>query len=258
MEAPERLTEARFKRLMRDIAALDPFPNRLDGPRSAAGTLLKQMRERAGLSVADVGPLYAAAYRRLFPEYGDSSVSPNTIRNWEKGKGDPQHGLRSFFALFAVYIAAAPQAQAISHEHVENALYLYGFRRLYLEEIKALFPERTSSPAAAARDVTELGTMRRYAAGASADMYYDEMSDEERPVREVGWIVADSDGPVFQEQAIDVLETATRQVARSGADPDAFIEAVSGVVKTTKEPSEKNAMDAILKIADRLSRTSPR
>lgn len=253
MKPPETLAEGRSNRLMRAIAELKPFPNRLDGSRRSAGVILEQMRERAGLEPKDVGPLYTAAYKRLFPDHGDSSVSTNTIGNWEKGEREPLHGLRAFIALFAVYIVAAPPARAISHEHVENALFQYGFRRLHLEEINALFPDGTPSPTAATSDVAEIRSMRRHADGRSVELHYDEISDEQRVVRTIGRIVADSDGPVLHEETIDELESETRRVVRSGADPAAFIEIVSGLVRALKEPNDKEVMRLVRMFTDRLS-----
>ena len=242
MKPPQRSAPDRGNRLLRDIAELHPFPDRLDCSRRAAGAILKQMRERSGLRVDDIGPLYAAAYGRLFPNQGDSSVSANTIRNWEKGNGDPQHGLRSFFALFAVYIIASPQTRPISHEHVENALFLYGFRRLHVEEIKALFPDDPPSPTG---DPSPLGSMRRHADNYSADKYYDERSAEDKLMRDVAWIVSDSDRPLLQGRTIDELESETRKVAGSDADPDAFMKVVAGLVRAIKEPTDDEVMSLV-------------
>ena len=247
---PKRSAPDRGDRLLSDIAELRPFPDRMDCSRRAAGAILKQMRERAGLRADDIGPLYATAYRRLFPDQGDSSVSANTIRNWEKGNGDPQHGLRSFFALFAVYIVASHQTRPISHEHVENALFLYGFRRLHVEEIKALFPDDLPSPTG---DPNQLGSMRRHADNYSADKYYDERSAEDKLMRDVAWIVSDSDRPVLQSRTIDELESETRRVAGSDADPDAFMKVVAGLVRAIREPTDDEVMSLVRMFADRLS-----
>ena len=253
MEPPQRPAADRLERLLRDITQLDPFPDRLHRSRRAAGIILKQMRERAGLGVKDIGPLYLAAYRRLFPDQGDSSVSANTIRNWEKGRGDPLHGLHSFFALFAVYILASSPARAISHEHVENVLFLYGFRRLHVDEIKALFPDGPPSPAVDTRDTADVGSMRRLVDAASADKHYDDLSDEARLMRTVAWIVADSERPVLRSETIDELESETRRVAGSGADPAAFMKIVAGLVRAIKEPSDDEVMSLVRMFTDRLS-----
>ena len=253
MKPPKRSAPDRDDRLLSDIAELRPFPDRLDCSRRASGVILKQMRERAGLRVDDVGPLYAAAYRRMFPNQGDSSVSANTIRNWEKGNGDPQHGLRSFFALFAVYILAAPNARPISHEHVENALFLYGFRRLHLEEIGALFPDGPPGPTATTGDRSQLGSMRRYADNYSADKYYDDRSVEDKLMRNVAWIVSDPERPVLHGRTIDELESETRRVARSGADATAFMKVVAGLVRAIKAPTDDEVMSLVRMFTDRIS-----
>jgi len=253
METTANNDSERFDRLMDAIETLQPMPDRLDWNRCAAGTILKQIRERAGLAVDDAGRLYTVAYKRLFPGRSEGSAAPNTIRNWEQGKVNPQHGLRSLLALLAVYSCASRERRTASPTAIENILFLYGFRRLHLVEIDALFPQATDTPTDAPIDATELGSLRRFLDAACADRRHDDMARETGLVRDVAAVLAHSECPALRTETIDGLEHETRRIAGNRADPSEFMAYLESLLNVCKDPNSEGFITLLRMYADRLS-----
>lgn len=253
MEPPKKWDPARFHRLLEAIDNLNPMSDRLNADRRSAGTILRQLRERAGLKVEEAAGIYAAVYRRLFPGDSEGSASANTIRNWEKGSVNPQHGLRDFLALLTLYILALRDTPWISAEAVENALFLYGYRRLHADEINVLFPRATVNRSRSHRDPTEHGSMRRFVDAARADMRHDQMSDKLPLLRRVASIAAQPQRPALRGDTIDELESVTRRVAGSDADASEFMAYFETLVDTSKDPNDNSFIALLRMFTDRLS-----
>ena len=253
MDPPRKRDSPGFDRLMDDIEGLNPLPDTVERSYAAGGRILKRAREKAGLKEQEVRPLYAAAYQRLYPNRKEkSSVSASALGNWEDGANPPQHGLRSILALFAVYIQATSAAQSISPSDVEDALFHFGYRRLHVEEIKALFPHGVPTRTAANPHLSDVGSMRRLLDAAWADRHYD-MVLEYRIMRSAAWILADADRTVLPAEAVDELESEARRVAESGADPAQFMEYLKGLVRVSKNPNTADLVTLLRMFNDRLS-----
>lgn len=235
MKRPKARTRSGSDRLMDHIEKLSPLPDDIRESRAAAGKILRQLRERLGFNQQSVGPLYAAAYRRLYPgRPAKSTLSASTLRNWEDGFGEPQHGRACLLALLAVYIEASREAASISPDVVDHVLFLHDYRRMKVEEMETLFPgsgrnSGGSRPAA-------VGTLRRLTVAALADKYYDELSAESRIMRTAARTLADSDRSVIRGETIDKIESEVRRVVSSGGNTSTVTKFLNDLARVSKEP----------------------
>ena len=254
MEPSKEQDPAGLDRLMEEVRRLSPLPDTEERSRAAAGRILKRAREKAGLKPEHVGPLYAAAYRRLYPHRKDRRhCSASTLGTWEDGVVvAPHDGRGSFLALFAVYILASPDDPAVSPEAVENTLFLYGYRRLQVEEIKALFPRGARSRGAAG-DPSDVRSMRRLLDAERADQYYDNMLEAAPILRSTARVLADAEGTGVRDETVDKIESEARKVAASGADPNEFIQYLQELVRVSREPNSEGVMALLRMYTDRLS-----
>lgn len=235
MKRPKAQTHSGSDRLMDHVEKLVPLPDGIQESRAAAGKILRQVRERLGFSQQSIGPLYAAAYRRIYPHRRTkSTLSASTLRNWEDGFGEPQHGRACLLALLAVYIEASRQAGSISPDVVDDVLFLYDYRRMNVEEMETLFPP--SGRNSGGSGPSEVGTLRRLMAAASADKWYDEFSVESRIMRTAARTLADADGTVIRGETIDKIESEVRRVVASGGGTSMITKFLNGLVRVSKEP----------------------
>ena len=80
MIPPNARTRSEADRLMEHVEKLSPLPDDQQESRATAGRILRQVRERLGFNLQSVGPLYAAAYRRLYPgRMAKSTLSASTL-----------------------------------------------------------------------------------------------------------------------------------------------------------------------------------